>query len=394
MTGNFVNKKPKLVYISHMVSPHQVKYCRALQKYLDAEFWFYEKAAETRGAWWDIDLGDKCHVLDTIVGTGHGRFSAKYIARGIVDKLKAANPDIVMLGGFSVPSNYIAYRWAVKNGKKTIAFSERSRDSKGNLRKRGLVWAILGHLYRKLDVVLVSAEDIVEQFRDEFRFGSKVHVGRYPSDLDAYFSHPIRTAKAGYTYIFPNRLIEIYNPLAAIEIFARIHKKYPESTLLMNAVGPLRQDCESMIQELSIGSSVEFLDNISTWDDLDVIYRRADIMLLPATFSNGNYTILEAMASGMGIVISDKVLGIGNYISDGVNGFRCEPTIDAFVSRIDKFIENPELLKVYAQLNREAAYPLSIAGTANDFIKFLNSKFGCRFDVSDARAGDIGGSFS
>jgi glycosyltransferase involved in cell wall biosynthesis len=365
-----------------MVSPHQVKFCRALQKYMDAEFWFYERAAKTRGAWWDIDLGDKCHVLDTIVGTGGGRLSAKYIALGVVDRLKQFDPDIVILGGFSVPSNYVAYRWAVKNKKKTIVFTERSRDSKGNLRKRGLAWALIGFLYQRVDIVMVSSEDIKCQFRDEFRFGNKVVVGRYPSDLDSYFIHPLREEKKGYTYIFPNRLVDIYNPLGAIEIFSRIHKKYPASSLLMNAAGPLRGECEAMIDDLGVRQFVEFLDDISSWDDLGAIYERSDIMLLPATFSNGNYTILEAMASGMGIVISTKVLGIGNYISDGINGYRCEPKVTDFLNRIENYIKEPGLFKAHARLNRDIASPLSIAGTAVDFARFIEKTFGYTIEMS------------
>ncbi|MEK6405913.1 MAG: hypothetical protein AABN34_03005 [Acidobacteriota bacterium] len=47
------------------------------------------------------------------------------------------------------------------------------------------------------------------------------------------------------------------------------------------------------------------------------IYARCDILILPANFSNGNFTILEAMASGMGVVVGDRVLGIGKMVEDG-----------------------------------------------------------------------------
>lgn len=380
MSQSSAARKVRLVYISHMVTPHQVRYCNALQNHIDAEFWFYESAAETRGSWWDVDLGKKCFVLDTIIGTGTGRLSAKYVARGIVDRLNKFNPDVVMLGGFSVPSNYVAYRWALKRGKKTIVFTERSRDSSGNLRRRGVVWSLIRYLYRKLDVVMVSADDIRDQFKNEFRFGDKVVVGRYPSDLDSYFEHKPRVAKSGYTYIFPNRLIDIYNPLGAIEIFALIYKRYPSSKLLMNAVGPLRDECELFVRSMQMAESVEFLDDIASWDTLGSIYERSDIMIFPAKFSNGNYTILEAMASGMGIVISDRILGVGNYISDNVNGFRCAPDAESFLERVQKYIDDPRLFQEHAEENRRMVYPLSIGGTADDFSVFLKENFRSHVD--------------
>ena len=374
MCINKKENKTKLVYISHMVSPHQVKYCYALQKYFDAYFLFYEKAERTRGSWWDVELGDRCEVLNTIIGADDGIFSAKYYAKNIIAKLDSLNPDILMLGGFSVPSNYMAYRWALRNKKKIIIFTERSRNKAGELRKRNLVWTALRYLYKDVDLVLVSATDIIEQFRDEFGFGEKVVEGRYPADIDDYFEHPARTQKAAYTYLFANRLTEIYNPLGAIEIFVEIIKAQPGSLLLINAKGELGEECRSLVQQLRLEESVEFLDNIKEWSDLSQIYLRSDILLLPANFSNGNYTIIEAMASGMGVVVSNRVLGVGKFISDGDNGFNCEPTSNEFMKRIRQYITNPNLFEKHRIINREIVRPLSTSGTAEHFYSLLESR--------------------
>ena len=56
----------KLVFISSMASPYQVKYCYALQKYFNCEFWFYEYPAKSRPNWWGIELGDKCKILSKV----------------------------------------------------------------------------------------------------------------------------------------------------------------------------------------------------------------------------------------------------------------------------------------------------------------------------------------
>jgi glycosyltransferase involved in cell wall biosynthesis len=143
----------------------------------------------------------------------------------------------------------------------------------------------------------------------------------------------------------------------------------------MNAAGELGDECRARIAELCIGSSVEFLTNLKSWSELNHVYARCDILLLPASFSNGNFTILEAMASGMGLVVSDRVLGIGKMIKDGVNGFSCEPTTEAFVDRIQRYILNPELFKVHAEHNRPLVEPLSARGTARFFSKMLCERF-------------------
>ncbi|MGX1100441.1 glycosyltransferase family 4 protein [Amorphus sp. MBR-141] len=354
----------RLLFLSSVAVPHQIRLCEALQPYFDAEFWFYEPPDRTRGSWWRVDLGDHCRILDDVRFFTSGPLAEKYLAAGLTEKLEAFDPDVVMLGGFSIPANYLAYRWARKNGRKTVVLTERSRDGGGRLRTRGLSWRVLQHLYRDVDMVMTTADDIVDQFRTEFRFGDKVVAGRYAVDIDDYASHAPRTARSAYTYLFANRMTEIYNPVGAIDIFAAILQRHPGSRLLMNAAGELGGQCRQKIAELDLGDAVEFLTDIATWDDLPKVYERSDVLLLPASFSNGNFTILEAMASGMGIVISNRVLGIGKLIEDGVNGFNCDPTTEAFVERLERYIADPSLFERHAALNRAIVAPLGAAGTA------------------------------
>lgn len=369
-------RKQRLLYLSSIAAPHQIKFCGALQAHFDAEFWFYESAARTRGAWWQIELGANCRILPNVRYATSGPFKSRYWARGLTEQLDQLDPDIVMLGGVSIPSNLVAYRWARRHGKKTIVFTERSRNRNGELRKCSLSWRVLHWLYRHLDMVMVSAEDAVAQFRDEFGFGDKVVAGRYASDLDDYFSHPLRQSKPAYTYLFANRMTEIYNPIGAIDIFAQLLSRYPGSRLVMNAAGELGEACRAHIAKLCIGDSVEFLTDLKSWGELSQVYARCDILLLPANFSNGNFTILEAMASGMGLVVSDRVLGIGKMIEDGKNGFNCEPTTEAFLNRIEFYIQQPELFKAHTAINRPLVEPLSTRGTAKFFASILHEKLG------------------
>jgi glycosyltransferase involved in cell wall biosynthesis len=346
----------------------------ALREYFNVNFWFYESAERTRGSWWRVEGEGDCEVLSGVWFLRSGILRERYWASGLSKRLRHFSPDVVILGGFSQPANVWAYWWARRHRCKTVVFTERSRTSAGKLRTWGVAWRILRYVYRNVDLVVTSAEDIVPQFRDDFRFGDKVVAGRYAADLDGYFHHPIRVAKDGYTYLFANRLTEIYNPILAIEIFAAVCHKYPESKLVMNASGELRDRCVKKIEELGVGEMVEFLDCINSWEELPGVYARCDILLLPASFSNGNFTILEAMASGMGVVISDKVLGVGKSVRDGVNGFRCEPNVKDFVERIARYISDPNEFLRHARHNRELVADLGARGTARFFFELLTER--------------------
>jgi glycosyltransferase involved in cell wall biosynthesis len=373
-----MSHRSRLLFLSACAVPQQIKFCNALQKHFEAEFWFYESPEnnEIRGKFWLTDFGNHCKILKPVLFFKSGILSHRYWSFSLIKKLKIFNPDIVMLGGFSIPSNIWAYLWAKRNGKKTIVFTERSRDQHGVLREVGVIWRLLIWLYRDVDMVMVTADDVVKQFRDEFRFGEAVVLSRYAADIDVYLKHPLREKKPAYIYLFANRMTETYNPIGALEIFAQVLSRYPNSRLLMNAVGELAERCKEKIKELKLENSVEFLTNINSWDELHKVYARSDILIFPAHFSNGNWTILEAMASGMGIVVSDRVLGMDQIIEDETNCFKCEPKTEEFLYRIERYIKNPQLFKIHANLNRIKVKPFSMEETAKDFaaitIKKLN----------------------
>ena len=366
MSLSIVHMK-KICFISHMASPHQVRFQPFLQKYFDSYFYFYERLAG-RQSWWAVELGDRCKVMNCWF-----RWKSKYITLKPLKYLRQIKPDIVMLGGFSVPANYFCYLWAKRHGCKVVVQTERSRDKHGKPRKFNLIWRIMRFLYRKVDLVLCTSPDIVPQFRDTFHFGDKVVGGQYPSDFDKYFKHDPRAKKDFYTLIYANRMTDIYDPLMAIDIFAGVLRRHPKTQLKMNASGELRPQVEARIRELGIGDSVEFLDNIKHWDDLDEVYQACDIMYLPAKFSNGNYTIGEAMCSGMAIVVSDKILGDScAALKEKGCGFILPHAIDPFVEKICWIIEHPEYFDRITHVNRRLMYPRTMEATASMYNDFFS----------------------
>lgn len=63
-------------------------------------------------------------------------------------------------------------------------------------------------------------------------------------------------------------------------------------------------------------------------------------------------------------------------MQDEKNGFNCEPTTEAFLKRIECYIQQPELFSVHAEINRPLVEPLSARGTATFFAKMLHERLG------------------
>lgn len=345
----------KMIMISMRASANQVRFVPYLATYFDVHHYFYK---DVDVAWKRVPFANRCHLLDCGF-KWHDRFFSIKILR----ILRKHDPDIIFIGGMSIPGNYLAYLWGKWHGRKVGVFTERSRVmGTGEPRQYDWKWRLLHWMYRKIDFVMVTSEDIVPQFRDTFGFGGKVVAGRYPSDIDKYYGTPARVRKDAYTIIYPNRMIDIYNPMGAVNIFAKVLKRYPRTIMRMNATGELRPQVEARIRELGISSNVVFLDSLKAWDDLVAVYATSDIMMLPAKFSNGNFTIEECAISGLACIISNKVKGACAMLP------RKEDVLDLsedlFVERICYYIEHPEEISRNVEFCRERLRPVTLAGTA------------------------------
>ena len=357
--GALLIMKKKYLFISNIASPYQVKFCYALQEYFDAEFWFYDYIDETRPEWWKIPLGEKCKIMRC-----SGRFpKIGYYSLGLFASLIRFKPDIVILGGFM--KWHILAGWLAKVlGAKVAVMSEPLRyvkndDDKSNeLMNRNNSMnkiIIIKRMFGFVDLYIGMGETAENQFLKEFMFPKeKVCSLRYPQDIADYYNHPLRSKERGDSFIilFANRLVARYQPIFVLEVFRQLLKKHHNVNLMMNSEGPLKQECLDYIGKNNL-TNVKFLDTIDSWNNMHLVYKDSDILILPATYSNGNGTIIEARASGMGVVISNKINHIEQHSFNNKNCFICELKVEEFVDAISHYIEDPQLLINHGLLSRE-----------------------------------------
>lgn len=351
--------RKKYLFISNMASPYQVKFCYALQKYFDAEFWFYVRRENNRPKWWEIPLGDKCKIMKA-----SGKLpKVGYFSFGLFIDMLLFKPDIVILGGF-MKWHVLVLHFAKLLGAKVAVMSEPLRyvtnDDQGSTeliakenssRKINLI----KKLFNKVDLYIGMGEVAKKQFLEEFDFTKEKVVSlSYPQDIEEYYNHPTRVKKFGdpITLLFANRLVERYQPLMALEVMKRVSSKYPNIKMLMNADGSQKKECTDFIEKNNL-TNVEFLDKIDSWNNMHLIYKQSDILILPCVYSNGNGTIIEARASGMGIVISNQINNIERHSKNGENCFICDLNVDEFEKVVSKYIDNPELLIDHGRLSRK-----------------------------------------
>ena len=98
--------------------------------------------------------------------------------------------------------------------------------------------------------------------------------------------------------------------------FAGFHTKYSQTRLVLVGTGPEEQALRGLIDQLGIAHCVEF------WGvrrDISDILQACDAFSLTSVSEASSLTLLEAMANGCPVAITD-VGGNGEHITHGVNG--------------------------------------------------------------------------
>ncbi|MFN3631419.1 glycosyltransferase family 4 protein [Exiguobacterium profundum] len=372
-----VMTRQRLVFLSNIASPYQVKFADVLQEHVDTEFWFYKQITDQRPDWWIIPLGQRCRVL-------RGSYFSKktnYLSLDVFLQLIRFRPHILLLAGFT-PFHALLLQIVKLFGVRVVVMSEPIRNVRGETsgestlltRENGLHKTTRIHrLFKRADLIFGMGNVARDQFINELGFPSeRVVSAPYPIDIETHMSHPLRQIEPNdpIHLLFANRLIERYQPLVALEAYRILKEEYPNLSMSLNRDGHLADACRRYIEDEQL-TDVTFLDEIESWDGLNLVYRSSDILVLPATYSNGNISIIEACASGMGIVVSYDVNNVARHLHEGINCYKCEPTVASLVTELKHYLDHPERLTTHGQRSKELVTPRLNANTAAVYVDLL-----------------------
>jgi len=99
----------------------------------------------------------------------------------------------------------------------------------------------------------------------------------------------------------------------------------------------------------TIPSNSTNLGRLANKQEMEKVYRQADVLLFPSRLEGLPLTVLEAMAHGLPVVAAD-CSSLGEVIEHGNNGFLCrKDQVDDFVSAIRNLAGNLQLWRNMGQ---------------------------------------------
>jgi glycosyltransferase involved in cell wall biosynthesis len=113
------------------------------------------------------------------------------------------------------------------------------------------------------------------------------------------------------------RLVPVKDVATLLRAFKLVREKFPGIRLDVVGDGPERGSLEILAEELSISSSVMFH---GFRRDIAAVLQEIDIFVLSSRSEGTSITLLEAMAAGKPVVVTN-VGGSSAVVENGVNGF-------------------------------------------------------------------------
>jgi len=152
-------------------------------------------------------------------------------------------------------------------------------------------------------------------------------------------------------FLFMGRLGERKGVYDIIESARRIQS--PQVRIRLYGDGDLEN-----VREAIVAAGVEDKVHVCGWIDgnrKDEAFRQADVLLLPSYNEGLPISVLEAMAYGLPVLVTD-VGGIPEAVEDGVNGFLlCPGACEQLASRMEELASEPELRRRMGKVGHEIA---------------------------------------
>lgn len=162
-----------------------------------------------------------------------------------------------------------------------------------------------------------------------------------------------RLADYDFTMIAVGRFVEKEkNFFLLIDVMREFIKTAPRSLLVIVGEGPDRKNYESEIKKHGLGKNII----LEVWrDDLPSFLKSFDLFLLSSYYEGWGRAVVEAMSSGLPVVMTDVGLA-GEIVRDGENG-SIVPVGDAgaMLAAVERLYRNPDRRRVLAGAARQVA---------------------------------------
>lgn len=244
----------------------------------------------------------------------------------LAETLSSIRPDVVQSNLWINPYSIQAAGWCRKNRVPFVLRTEMQRFPEKPFGKM-LTKILMKTSHR---VVFDTAKIVIPWTKQEEEFAKReFHVPRekvaraVPPGIDFGRFKPrpeLRNKSGKVQFAVVQRFVPYKNYPTVVEA-AEILKKqgYSDFGITLKGEGPLKQEIKRLVKEKGLEDVIHFEDKF--YKDMAEFYSQFDALILPSSWEAIGLVVPEAMACGLGIIVSDTA-GAQVYVEEGRNALR------------------------------------------------------------------------
>lgn len=147
-----------------------------------------------------------------------------------------------------------------------------------------------------------------------------------------------------------------------IRSFETVHKKLPQTHLVIVGDGPEKENLLSLAKKLNLKQVVHFLGFVSK-ETLATYYVDADVFVFASTTDTQGMVLFEAMASGIPLVVVNHPT-YTDFVKNGYNGFLTNTHEKDFAEAVSRVLIDDKLRKELSENAQKSVARFSVDATA------------------------------
>ncbi|MFO7946811.1 MAG: glycosyltransferase family 4 protein [Armatimonadota bacterium] len=274
---------------------------------------------------------------------------------------------------FAVPSGLAGW-WASRMGRIPHVIRLGGGDLPGHEKRFGtthrLIKPVLSCLLKGAAARVVNSDGLRDRAKELY---PKLDFEVIYNGVDREMFRPAPTPPPGPpTVLFVSRLIERKGLQHLLDALAEVAAEGLEFRLKVVGDGPMREKLQEQTARLGLLQQVEFM-GLQPRSRLPEIYRSAHIFCLPSASEGMANVVLEALASGLPLVVTD-VPGTRELVEEGQNGFVVDSAgPEILAAPLQKLIADGELRRSMGETSRERSKPFAWSKMAQKYIALYRS---------------------
>jgi len=235
-----------------------------------------------------------------------------------------------------------------------------------------MVEALLVRLIRGCDVIVVMGPQSQAALIERGVPPERVVI--VPGGVDSQRFRRANGANPVYQLVTVGRLIPTKRTLDFVKAFARLMARRPDLKGAVLGDGPLEDAIRAEANRLGVDGAIEFL---GFRHDIENVYAQSEIFVLTSRNEGLSLAMLEAMASGLTVVVSD--VGEARVVVQDERSGYLFPVgdVDALVERLERLLDDAPLRARLGQAAEKEALRVAEYGRiAEAYRKILVEKKG------------------